>query len=253
LYGVDPRLPWIVSSIAFLGAAYIVWDVEEDDDQIVTQERLPLSDSLTRHLRTLRSGFFEFQSLALRRYVPIIITIEGIFYASEWGLLKLVLLDRFGFSPFLGGIVVPASAVATIGLLEIIHRFNHSISQRKIIILTALMTVIALVASIATLGYWGFFVIVALGCGHITRPYVSEAVNFACDESARATVLSVASFLRTLPYIGLAPLIGFLNNKGLLSVFLVGWSALTILALIFFLLDETSQKRRNRIFGSLTS
>jgi MFS family permease len=253
LYGVDPRLPWIVSSIAFLGAAYIVWDVEEDDDQIVTQERLPFSDSLTRHLRTLRAGFIEFQSLALRRYVPIIITIEGIFYASEWGLLKLVLLDRFGFSPFWGGIVESASVVATIGLLEIIHRFNHSISQRKIIILTALMTVIALVASIASLGYWGFFVIVALGCGHLVHPYVSDAVNSACDESARATVLSVASFLRTVPYIGLAPLIGFLNNKGLLSIFLVGWSALTILALIFFLWDETSQKRRNRIFGSLTS
>ena len=76
---------------------------------------------------------------------------------------------------------------------------------------------------------------------------------FACDESVRVTVLSVASFLRTVPYIGLAPLIGFLNNKGLLSVFLVGWSALTILALIFFLWDETSQKRRNRISGSLTS
>jgi hypothetical protein len=63
----------------------------------------------------------------------------------------------------------------------------------------------------------------------------------------------VASFLRTLPYIGLAPLIGFLNNKGLLFILLVGWSALTILALIFFLWDETSQKRRNRISGSLTS
>ncbi len=253
LYGVDPRLPWIVSSISFLGAAYIVWDVEEDEDKVIPQKRSPLSDSLKRHLRTLMSGFIQFNSVALRRYVPIIITIDGLFYASEWGLLKLVLLDRFGFSPFLGGIVVSVSGVATIGLLEIIHRFNHSISQRKLVILTAIMTVLALIASTAHLGNWGFFVIVALGCGHLIHPYVSDAVNSACDESARATVLSVASFLRTFPYIGLAPLIGFLNNKGLLSIFLIGWSALTIFALIFFLWDETSQKRRNRILESLNS
>lgn len=242
IYTFDPRLPWLLSSGAFLGAAYLVWSVEGEEGHEPIRDNRPFSPQLAAYLRTLKSGFSHFYRPALRRFVPLILTVGGIFYASEWGLLKLVLLDRFGFSPFIGGLVVAVSSFSTIALLEIVHRIDRLISPRTIFITGTLVTVVALICAIVPLGNWGLFVIIALASGHLMHPYLSEEIHRATDDSARATVVSVGSFLRTLPYIGLAPLIGALNNAGALPIFLVGWSGLTLAALLYFLRKESAEK-----------
>lgn len=134
------------------------------------------------------------------------------------------------------------SSFSTIALLEIVHRIDRLISPRTIFITGTLVTVVALICAIVPLGNWGLFVIIALASGHLMHPYLSEEIHRATDDSARATVVSVGSFLRILPYIGLAPLIGALNNAGALPIFLVGWSGLTLAALLYFLRKESAEK-----------
>ena len=59
--------------------------------------------------------------------------------------------------------------------------------------------------------------------------------NFHAPEKQRATILSVASFLRTLPYVVLAPVIGYLSTNGKLNYFLVIWPCLIYVAVFVYL------------------
>ena len=63
---------------------------------------------------------------------------------------------------------------------------------------------------------------------------MSEILNNHAPDEQRATVLSVASFLKSLPYIFLAPLIGYLNTNGTLEYFLITWAILIFVAVFFY-------------------
>jgi hypothetical protein len=70
---------------------------------------------------------------------------------------------------------------------------------------------------------------------HVLYPFMSEVLNHRAKEHQRATILSVASFFRTLPYIVLAPVIGYLNTRDNLEYFLVFWALLIVLAVLLYL------------------
>jgi hypothetical protein len=55
-------------------------------------------------------------------------------------------------------------------------------------------------------------------------------LNKHAPDKQRSTILSVASFFKVLPYVALAPLIGWLNANGRLDIFLIGWSVLMVVA-----------------------
>ena len=65
-------------------------------------------------------------------------------------------------------------------------------------------------------------------------PTTSDSINRRASSQYRATVLSVASFLKAVPYVLLAPMIGFLNDGGNLQLFLIGWSVLILVALVLY-------------------
>jgi ABC-type nitrate/sulfonate/bicarbonate transport system permease component len=44
----------------------------------------------------------------------------------------------------------------------------------------------------------------------------------------------VASFLKVLPYVALAPIIGFLNEQGSLEIFLIAWAILSVVAWVYY-------------------
>jgi ABC-type nitrate/sulfonate/bicarbonate transport system permease component len=67
---------------------------------------------------------------------------------------------------------------------------------------------------------------------------MSEIINNRADEDQRATVLSVATFLKSTPYIALAPIIGYLNTTGRLEYFLISWSLLIVIAIGMYLIAK---------------
>jgi len=94
----------------------------------------------------------------------------------------------------------------------------------------------SLLLSLADIGAWGYFVILILYAGeHILHPFMSEILNNRAEENQRATVLSVASFLRALPYVALAPIIGYLNTRNNLEYFLIVWAFLIFVAILLYL------------------
>jgi MFS family permease len=233
LYTINPRLPWILTGLAFISSTLLIWSIKET--RTPTDKQNPLTE-LSGHLANIKSGFLEFGTQKLFLYVPIIITVQGLFYTAGFGLLRLVLLDRFHFSPFAGSIVIASSSLITVGILWYMHKYAEHISEKRVLTLISTLAGASLLLSIANIGMWGYFVILSLYAGeHVLHPFMSEILNYRTSENQRATVLSVASFLRTAPYVVLAPIIGYLNTQQKLGYFLVVWTAFIGIAIILYL------------------
>jgi hypothetical protein len=117
------------------------------------------------------------------------------------------------------------------------HKNAENLSEKRVLTLISFLAGASLLLSIANIGMWGFFVILALYAGeYVLHPFMSEILNCRTEKGQRATVLSVSSFLRALPYVALAPIIGYLNTHNKLEYFLVTWTILIGFALIFYLL-----------------
>lgn len=233
LHIINPRIPWILTGISFICSALLIWSIRENRQE---KEQLSISTELREYLRNIKLGFLQFRLPVLWLYVPIIITVQGLFYTTGWGLLRMVLLDRFHFNSFEGSIVIAVSSLISIIILSIMHKLTERLIEKVVIVLISLMAAFCLLISIPNIGIWGFLVILGLYIGErILYPYMSEVLNRHAPEDQRATVLSIASFFRTLPYVLLAPLIGFLNTKGDLNYFLIVWSILIFVSIIIYL------------------
>lgn len=234
LHNIDPRIPWIITGLSLISSVILIWPIR---DTRLKKDKQKAFMELKEQLINIKTGFAEFLTNKLFLYVPIIITVQGLFYATGWGLLRLVLMDRFHFSPFVGSIVIASSGLITVALLGYMHKYAENLSEKRVLLTISLLAATGLLLSVANIGWWGYFVILALYAGeYVLVPFMSEVINYRTHESQRATVLSVASFLKTLPYVALAPIIGSLNSQNKLEYFLVSWALLITVAVIIYLI-----------------
>lgn len=99
VHTINPRVPWIMTGVSFLIASILIWPVKDTRERAKRQKFIPEFKS---YIQDIKTGFGEFRLPKLWIYVPIIITVQGVFYAAGWGILRLILLNRFTFSPVLG-------------------------------------------------------------------------------------------------------------------------------------------------------
>lgn len=241
LHTINPRIPWILTGLVFLFTVIIILPIKDIRPKKLKSELATETDS---YIANIKNGFKQFRLPKLWIYVPIIITVQGLFYATGWGLLRLVLMDRFHFDPFQGSVVIAVSNIITVLILHLMNKRAEQISEKYFLTFIALSAVVSLLSSLGNIGILGFLVILVLYAGeYILYPFMSEIINNNSPEKQRATVLSVASFMRMFPYIALAPVIGYLNQIGKLEYFLVGWSILILVAILFYL----SLKKRDNL------
>lgn len=241
LYSINPRIPWMLQGLAFISSVLLIRSI---GDTRPKEQVKKFSAEFKEHLSSIKVGFAQFRAPKLLLYIPVIITVQGLFYTAGWGLLRLVLLDRFHFDAFWGSVVIATSSLITVGILSIMHKYAEDMSEKRVLTLISIGAAASLLLSLADIGVWGFFVIFALYAGeHILYPFMSEILNNRVEEDRRATVLSVASFLRTLPYVALAPIIGYLNTQGNLEYFLISWAFLICLAILLYLLLRNKDTR----------
>ena len=233
LHTINPRIPWILTGLSLIGSVLLIWSIKDTRPE---KDKQKLSVELREHLVSIKKGFAQFRAPKLLLYVPIIIIVQGLFYTAGWGLLRLVLLNRFHFDAFWGSVVIATSSLITVGILAIMHKYAENMSEKRVVSIISLSAAMGLLLSIADIGIWGYFVIFALYAGdHILYPFMSEILNNRAEENQRATVLSVASFFRTLPYVVLAPIIGYLNTHNNLEYFLIVWAILIFVAILLYL------------------
>lgn len=242
LHGVNPRLPWLLNGFAFIVAALIIWPVR--DERPRGARGTPLAE-VKDYLLDIKTGFAQFRLPKLRLYVPLILAVQALFYTYGYGLLRMILLDRFTFSPFWGTVAVAGAGIITVILLALLHKYADSVSEKRVLVPIALAAAASLLLSLADIGLWGYFVILALYAGeHLLQPFMSDILNKHAPEEQRATVLSVASFLRMLPYVCLAPFIGYLSTHHKLQYFFVPWAVLIVGAVLLYV---SAKKRDVRI------
>lgn len=233
LYTFNPRIPWILNGIVFLCAAALIWHVKDSRD---ARDKDVLRGSLQHYIANIRRGFTQFRLPTLAPYVPFLLAVQTLFYITGYGLLGIILLDRFHFSPFWGAAAIAISNILTIGILWYMHRHAERFREKHVLGLIGCSAAAGLLLSVADIGAWGFIVIFILYAGeHLLHPFLSEALNSHAHEAQRATVLSVASFFKSMPYLILAPLLGYLNLNGRLEIFLAGWSVLIVVAVLLYL------------------
>jgi MFS family permease len=233
IYNLDPKIPWIITGLSLISSVILIWPIK---DTRLTKNKQKAFVELGEHLKSIKAGFAEFLTSKLSLYIPIIITVQGLFYAAGWGILRLVLMDRFHFTPFVGSIVIASSSLITVGVLGYMHKHADRLSEKRVLTLISGLAAASLLLSSLDIGIWGYFVILTLYAGeHVLVPFMSEVLNYRTDESQRATVLSVGSFLRTLPYVALAPIIGSLSSQNKLEYFLLTWFAFIALAVLAYL------------------
>lgn len=234
LHNIDPRIPWVLTGLSLISSVVLIWPIKDTRPKM---NRKKAFIELREQFASMVAGFSEFTKKRLALYVPLIITVQGLFYAAGWGLLRLVLMDRFHFSPFAGSIVIATSSLITVGILEYMHKNAEELSEKRVLTLISALAAASLLLSVANIGWWGYFVILTLYAGErVLVPFMSEILNYRTEENQRATVLSVASFLRTLPYVVLAPIIGSLNSQNKLQYFLIVWAIFIAIAITIYLL-----------------
>lgn len=233
LHSINPRLPWILNGFALITSAVLIWSVTDDRIKKTRQKIIP---ELKSYFIDIKSGFSQFLLPKFRFYIPFIIAVQGLFYTTDTGLLRLVLLDRFHFDPLWGSIAIASSSLFTVGLLALMHKNDTKLSERKVLTAIGLAAASSLLLSIADIGMWGYFVIFGLNAGqYIVEPFMSEVINKQTNEEQRATVLSVSTFLQSIPYILLAPVIGYLNTNGRLEIFFITWAVFIFISVGLYL------------------
>ncbi len=230
LHTVDPVLPWILNGIAFIMSAGILLSLAESR---VVQNSSNILDILKSVMDSMKDGLREYLTPSFAYYIPILIVIQWLFYAAWYGVLRLFLLDRFWVSPFLGSVMLAMIIVVTIGLLELLHRYDEQASESQVIQTIWFLCIWGLLASLFPIGYYGIIVIFILYAGQrIMYIRISNNISQKSSDTNRATMLSIYSFLRAAPYIVLAPMLWYLNLHGLLWIFLSSWSLLILMSIV---------------------
>lgn len=233
LHTIDPRIPWVLTGLAFVLSVLTISKINDDRR---LHDFYGFKNELKGYLEGIKLSVKEFWSDRLRLYLPIIFVVQGLFYASGFGILRIIMLDRFEFEPFWGSLVIASSSLITVGLLGYMHKNAHAMSEKKVISITAISAASSLLLSVANIGNWGYIVILVLYAGeYLITPFMSDVLNKHTSDSHRATVLSTASFLKSIPYVLLAPVIGYLNTQNSLESFFVIWAALIIASVAIYL------------------
>lgn len=241
-YEVNPRLPWLVSGFSFISAAIIIWSIRDTRGLKITKS---ITIESKEYLNNIVKGFNEFKKTKFLLYVPLIIFVQGLFYTFGWGLLRPILLSRFDFGPAVASFAVATIAIITIMFLHLMHIHSEKLSEKKVLLLISLTAAFSLLLSIFNIGFLlGYVVILILYAGeHLMYPFMSEIINNRAEENQRATVLSVASFMRMLPYVLLAPIIGYLSTNNSLEYFFIIWALLIFIAIFIYIFTKKADSK----------
>ena len=231
LYAAWFRLPYLAfaaTGVIGVVAAYLLHEIP------VTIK--PNLWSPKTYLRQIKEGLFTIIRPQVLPISLLSLTIAGMAYMYNWGLLRPLTGDRFGFSPvtlpFLLSTVSLVVIFATLILLRLRHRFNL---DRLLLIFGAIYSVLFLVMGFPHGWLVGGLIMIFLA---VFAAYVdqlfSQFINLHTREEHRATTLSAIALFTRAPYVFLAILIGAMAQRNLLPQFT---TAVGVIALVIWFIS----------------
>lgn len=231
LHTINPVYPWYLTAFATLLSVVVLSRVPDTGTYMSSH----LFDTIKNVYRSTLSGIRSFHHKKILIYVPIIFWLQALYYAYWCWILRIILLDRFHFSPFMGSIAIGTIILVSIWSLHVLEKKIEHIEEKRVFNLLGIMTLGSLIFAVWDVGYWWWITLLVLYVGErMIHPFISDGLNKHAPDRERATILSVGSFLKSIPYVLLAPLIGYLNNGWDLEYFLIFWSVIIMSSLFVY-------------------
>jgi MFS family permease len=231
LHTIDPTYPWYLTALLTSFSLFILSGVVDTGSYVNSH----LFRTIKNIYNSTLSGIRNFHHKGILVYIPIILWFQALYYAYWYWILRIILLERFHFSPFLWSIAMGSIILVSIWFLHRLEKNMEHIVEKQIFYSLWIITIFSLILAIWDIGYWWWITLLILYVGQrIIHPFVSDGLNKHAPEKERATILSVGSFLKSIPYVLLAPITGYLNNNGSLEYFLFLWSIVIVLSLFIY-------------------
>ena len=218
VYQIYFRLPYLLWLVTFL---YGLWlSTQTEEIRIKNHHKLTKSDS---YLKTLKDGTLHLLTKPLVGYVPALLVGSGFYYMYDYGSVKAVMADFYGYKE-IGQTIINVSLTIIIGL--IVGQFTEirkRIGDKVGLLLLSLIVSVGFVWGGVVTNYWGGLAIllILLG-GYLGYPWRNVFINSQTESRYRATTISATAFLMKLPYALLAIVFGYMAQNGLKSEFSLG-------------------------------
>lgn len=212
LFVIGFRLPYIAAGLIGIIGIFAAYYLEE------IKVKKPASWSVKDYLHQIKDGLM---TLVKPKVLPIAflgLTVISAGYMYNWGILRPLTAERFGYSPTTYAFLLSIVSLSVIIAMTLLKHLKGKISLPMQILLTSFVygTVFFITGFSHTLLIGGFLMIgLAIGLTQ-TEILFSRFINEHTKSEHRATTLSAIALLTRMPYILLVILIGKIaENNGL--------------------------------------
>lgn len=226
LYALHIRLPYIFWGTAQVFGFFVSLSLHESISEFK-------SFTLKNYVNQLIQGTKLLFSRPLRKYIVSIVSILGIYYVFEFGILKPAMALSFGFDEKILGVLTPIMYILSALTIYNLHRLRKLFGDNSGLLVLSFGIGTCLLISTLGLGVWGFIPLILISVlGNLGNPWLSVIINSKTSSKYRATVLSSVAFVTKIPYVFISILLGTSLEGGVLYEFTLSLS-IVIFALIF--------------------
>lgn len=232
LYQWNFRAPHYAMAVSYGITFLLTWFLTEPK---IDTEKF----SLKNYFAQLGQGAHQLMHPSLKRFMPLIFSLLGIYYMFSFGFIKPAMAEYFGFFASEQGFIFAVLSLFSAVLVHFIPMMRKKFNDTQgLVLLTTLLGFGFILACVIT-GWIGALVLTLIvAAGSLAQPWVSVVVNRELDSKYRATTLSTISMVTKVPYILAAVVAGKLIQDGYIVQFnlAVGVFTLGVVGIsVFFL------------------
>ncbi len=240
IYQWNVRIPFILQAIILLLALFIGLGFKENFDTKKEEHKS------SNYLLQIYDGSRHLLRRSMISYVFIALFILGAGSAFNYGLIRPLVLDKFGYFEVGQTIMLTVGSIVSVLALTKIESLKRYFGENNsLFVLASIMTtgfLLSVVNGGLILGAVVFIMIIV--SNDLIAPILNDAVQSRVPSSHRATSLSTLALLQNAPYVLIAPIIGALSNEGRLTEFLAGMSGAMLVAMFLAFVYSRYSKRK---------
>lgn len=245
LYVLHFRLPFVLAGLGVLAAFFVASTLKEEPSGKIEKF------SAKAYIKQNAEGMKYFLRRHMWLYAFMAVVIVGSGYAFDVGVIKPLVLDKFGFFANAQAVINAVAGIAAVVALSQLNRIRRILGEKPGLIVLALIMGAGFLAASFPIGTFGIVAFLAIYVvNSLAEPWLNDVVQHEVASSHRATALSTLALLQKIPYVVLAPIAGGLSTNGNFSLFLIGIAACIFLAVVILLLFGLLNRRNRRLAAS---
>lgn len=198
--------------------------------------------SIKTYFRQIKDGVFTLFRRAVLPMSLISLTVASVAYMFNWGLLRPLTGERFGYTPVTFPVLL--AAISLVGILATIILTRRQVKNVIPILFVSgfIYSILMIITGLSHKWLVGGLILMGLGVTHLyVDQLFSRYINLHTKAEHRATTLSAVALFTRAPYVILAILIGILAEKNSLPQFILVVGAITTgIAILSFVLYKLS-------------